>query len=62
MDFYITDGLPLGGLVQPSAAANAGSCSMKVKFGEFLKDLRINEGIALFHPAWLSIFVRQYTI
>jgi hypothetical protein len=28
---------------------------MKVKFGEFLKDLRKNEGLALFHPAWLSV-------
>jgi len=29
---------------------------MKVEFGEFLKDLRINEELALFHPAWLSVY------
>jgi len=28
---------------------------MKVKFGEFLKDLRTNKGLTLRHPAWLSV-------
>jgi len=28
---------------------------MKVKFFEFFEDFRINKGLALFHPAWLSV-------
>jgi len=39
------------GLVQPFAAANAWSCSTNVRFESFLKDLRTNNKMAIFHPA-----------
>jgi len=58
MDFYITDGLPLGGLVQPWRGANALGGCMDLKFDEFMEDLRV-EMEHCSESAWLTHVYQQ---